>query len=217
MQAAKSGEARIFQPRNKTEHIGLRAIFQLGLKADHIKQSAQRIVLAQLHHGMRFNIRIMGIGQAARFHRPVPQRIASARRHHFNRQAAIEIGRVFFPFLKIRRVAFYQRVEKSIILRLVHRAVDIVLAGATGAKLVITRLVPANIHIHAVAINNRCNRIKKRQLVAAGHFADKLRQGRRGERAGCDDDMLPVGRNFSHFGARDCNVWVRFNFRRHAL
>ena len=174
MQAAKTGKARLFETGNKFKHMRLFAIFKLGLKAHHIEQSAERIILAQLHHGMRFHVGRMHIGQATRFHRAVAQSIATARGHNFNRQAAIEIGRVGFPLFKIGGVALDERVEESIILGFIHRAVDVIFARAARPDFIVARLIPADIHIDTVVINNRRNGIEKGQFIAARHLANLL-------------------------------------------
>ena len=83
------------------------------------------------------------------------RRVCAARGHHLYRQTAVEIGRVGFPFFEIGGFAVEQRVDKAVILRLIHRAIDIILARAAGAELVIARLDPADIHIDAVVIDNR--------------------------------------------------------------
>ena len=173
--------------------------------------------MPKLNDRIGFYPRIMRIGQAARFHGAVTQRFASTCRHHLDRQAPIKVRCVLFPFFEICRVAFNERIKESIILRLVHRAIYVVLAGATRAEFVIARLVPANIHIDAVAINNRRNGIEESQLIAARHFPDSFRQGGGGKRAGGDNHMLPIGRNFRHFFALNCNIRMRFNVVCHGL
>ena len=83
----------------------LRAVFQLGLKADNVVERAELVVLAQLNDCVRLHCWIARIGQSDRLHRPVPQRLAAARGHHFDRQAAVEIGSVLFPFLEVGLLA----------------------------------------------------------------------------------------------------------------
>ena len=132
MNTAQAGKFSVFQAGNLAEDLGLRAVFQLGLKADHVEQRAQRIVLAQLHNGIGFHVRIMRIGQAHRLHRSPTQSLATALGHHFNRQAAIKIRRVF-PFLEFGFRAINQRVNEGIILVFIHRAVEI--GGLVGLRL----------------------------------------------------------------------------------
>ena len=70
----------------------LLAMLQLGLEADHVVERTQRVVLAKLHHGIGPPSGAR-IGKADRLHRPEAQGFAAALRHHFDRQAAFEIGR----------------------------------------------------------------------------------------------------------------------------
>ena len=53
VKAAQPREFCLLQAGNGAEDADLFGMFQLGLKAHHIPQSAQLIVLAQLHHRMR--------------------------------------------------------------------------------------------------------------------------------------------------------------------
>ena len=50
MQAAKPGKACNFQSWYQAKHICLGTIFQLGLKAHHIEQRAERIILPKLNN-----------------------------------------------------------------------------------------------------------------------------------------------------------------------
>ena len=52
VQAAEPRELGLLQPGDHAEDVGLRAVLQLGLEADHVPQRAQRIVLAQLDDGV---------------------------------------------------------------------------------------------------------------------------------------------------------------------
>jgi hypothetical protein len=51
--AAEAGElSHLLKAGDGAEDVGLRAVFQLGLEADHVPQRAERIVLAQLDDGV---------------------------------------------------------------------------------------------------------------------------------------------------------------------
>ena len=91
MQAAQSGEFRGFEPRDGLEDPELIAMLQLRLEADDIVERTELVVLAQLHDGIGFLVGLMRIGEAARLHRPVPQRLGPALGHHLDRQTAVEI------------------------------------------------------------------------------------------------------------------------------
>ena len=105
MQAAEPREFGVLQPWNGAEDALLRAVLQLGLEADDVVERAELVVLAQLHDRIGFHGRIVRVGQPDRLHRPVPQRLGAALGHHFDRQAAVEIGRVGLPVLEIDLLA----------------------------------------------------------------------------------------------------------------
>ena len=52
MQAAEPSELGIAEAGNGAKNPRLLAVFQLGLKADHVEQGAELVVLAQLHDGI---------------------------------------------------------------------------------------------------------------------------------------------------------------------
>ena len=118
-------ELCFLQPWYHTKDLLLFAIFQLGLETDHIIQRAELIILTQLYHGKRL-LRPMRIFKPHRLHRTKAQCFPAAFRHHFHRQTALKIGRIFFPFTELRFLPAEQRVYKSIILILRKRAVDVI-------------------------------------------------------------------------------------------
>ena len=134
--AAQPGEAGVFQPGDHPEHLGLCAVFHLGLEPHDVEQRTQGIVAPQLNHGMRFYVRLMRIGQAHRFHRTVAQGFASTLGHHLDRQAAIEIAGGF-TFVKLGLVGGQQGVDERLVLIAVHRAVQIGGTFFLGLALVI--------------------------------------------------------------------------------
>src|SRR3546814_21177752 len=85
-----------------------------------------------------------GIGPAAgarivepdAFHRAKAQCFDPAFGHHLDRHAAFEIGGVGLPILEIGLVAVDQPLDEGVILVLVHRAVDIILAVADRPDIV---------------------------------------------------------------------------------
>ena len=52
MQAAQPRELGVLEARDHAEDLGLGAVLQLGLEADHVEQGAERIVLTQLDDGV---------------------------------------------------------------------------------------------------------------------------------------------------------------------
>ena len=204
MQPAEPGELRILQPGNHPQHPRLVAVFQLGLEAHHVEERAERIVLPELHDGMGFHQRIVGVGQADRLHRAVAQRLAAALRHHLDGQAAVEIGRRGFPFLEVGLVAGNQRIDEGFVLRLVHRAVDVILAVAARPDLVVARLEPGHVHVDGFAVDDGRDGVEEGQLLLARQRQDRFGQGRRGEGAGGDDHRGPfLRRQAGHFAALD--------------
>ena len=117
MQAAEARELGVLQARDHAEDARLLAVLQLGLEADHVPQRAERVVLAQLHHGVGPPAAVVRIGEADRLHRAEAQRLAAALGHHLDRQAAVEVGRVRFPLLERGLVAGEQRVDEGLVLR----------------------------------------------------------------------------------------------------
>ena len=199
MQAAEPRKLRLLQAGNHPEDIGLGTVFQLRLEADNIVKRTQRIVLPQLDHGIGLDRGIVGIGQAHRLHRSMTQGLGTAFRHHLDRQAAIEIGNMF-PFLEDRLLAFDQRVHKCLVLVLVHRAVDIILAGATRPDLVVPRLEPGNVHVDRIAMNDRCDGIEEGKRSRSRFLADGFGKPGRRQRSCSDDDIVPLfGRKAGHF------------------
>src|SRR3546814_2627519 len=99
MQAAEARELGVFQAGNGAEDAGLLAVLQLGLEADDVVERAERIVLAELHHGVGPLVAVRVV-QADRLHRAVAQRLRPALGHHLDGQAALEVGRRLFPLLR---------------------------------------------------------------------------------------------------------------------
>jgi len=129
-------------------------------------------------------------------------------------QTAIEIGRAF-PFLEADRIAGDQRIDEGMILCLIHGAVDVVLAVATRAHLVVAGLVPANIHVDAVAMDDRCDRVEERQRIFACLRLDGGGKLGRGERACGDDRVAPfLRREARHNFANNGNEWMRLKLSR---
>ena len=109
-----------------------------------------------------------------------------------------------------------QRLDEGLVLRLVHRAVDVVLAGAAGPDLVVARLEPADVHVDRVEMDDRRDGVEEGQRIGAGRVGDRLGERRRGERAGGDDRLVPVRRRQAgDFLARDGDQRMRLEPRGH--
>ena len=159
---------RILQPRNQPQHPRLFAKLQVILKSDQVVAVRAQILLAQLHHRPR-RLPRSRIAQPHRLHRPKAQRIAPPRRQHFDRQTALKIVELL-PLFALRRLRRQQRIEKAVILRAIHRAVDVVRRALVPSRRKIHPL-----HVDRLRIHNRRNRIVKRQVPRAG---DPLRSPR---------------------------------------
>ncbi len=181
-------------------------MLQLGLEAHHVPQGAERIVLPQLDHRIGLLVRLVGVGQADGLHGPVAQGFAAPLGHDLDGQAAVEIGDVL-PVLELGLRPGQQGVDKGLVLVPVHGAVDIGRSVAAGAYLVIAGLAPADVHVHRLQRHDGRNGVEEGQLALAGQVEDCLRQGRRGERAGGDNDAVPrLGRQAGDLAAVQGNV-----------
>src|SRR5438132_397373 len=78
-------------------------------------------------------------------------------------QSAVEIRRRILPFLEFGFLAGEQIGDESLVLLVRQRTVDVVLAGAAGSELVVTRLKPGNRHVDRIAMDDRCDGIKKKR------------------------------------------------------
>ena len=106
--------------------------------------------------------------EAHRLHRPEAQRFRAALGHHFDRQAAFEIGRVLFPFLELGLRRRIQRGDEGFVLRLIHRAIDVGGLVAAGAFLVVARLLPGDVEVDRVRMHDRRDRVEEGERVFAG-------------------------------------------------
>src|SRR6266849_8373599 len=106
MDHAEADELSTFEPRNQSQHARLIAPFDLRLKADEAEMIAGEVVLAQLHGGVRLAAGAW-VDEADRLHRPEPQRVAPAVRHHFDRQAPLE-ELLFVEIVNSRRLRGHQ-------------------------------------------------------------------------------------------------------------
>src|SRR5207248_716470 len=83
MHHAEADELSLLEPGNQTEDTCLIAPFDLRLESDEAEMVAREVVLTQLHGGVWLATRAW-IDEADRFHRPEPQRVTAAMRHHFD-------------------------------------------------------------------------------------------------------------------------------------
>ena len=157
----------------------LLAVLQLGLEADDVPQRAERIVLAQLHDRVRPPAGAR-VAQADRLHRPEAQGLA-ARARPSPRSAGSRRNRACrLPLLELGLVAGQQRVDEGVVLRLVHRAVDVVGAVAARARLVVARLVPGD-RPGRCSRDGRSARWRRRRRARPRRSARAIASARAGE------------------------------------
>ncbi len=147
---------------------------------------------------------VVGIVEPDALHRAIAQRLDTARGHHLDRHAAIEIGRVGFPFLEFGLVAVDQALVEGEILLLGHRTVDVItVLIARRRALVPARLDPALAHVDAIAVHDRRDGIEESEPVLPGGADNAFCQSLRGQRAS-GDDRRPFGGQsvhpFAHHG-----------------
>ena len=209
MDAAQPREPRVFQRRDHAKDARLLAVFELGLEPDHVPQRAQRVVLAELHHGIRTPPGLW-IAQAHGLHRSEAQSVDPARRHHLDRQAAFEVGRRLLPFVELADVALEQLGHKGAVLLLGERAIDVVRVAAARAFLVVARLQPGFRHVDGLALDDRGDGIEEGEQLLSRQRAQGLRQSGRGEGTRRDDDAVPRCGRVQHFFAIDLDLRMRF-------
>ena len=115
---------RVLQPWDHSKDALLLRVGQTRLKTNQVVSRAVYVFSAQLHHSVR-PTPCTWIGKAYGFHWAKGQYAISPIRHHFNWQTAFKVFRLF------KRVRFHfaacaNRMQKRVILFLVHRTVDVV-------------------------------------------------------------------------------------------
>src|SRR3546814_8292521 len=102
----------------------------------------------------------------------------AARGHHLERNTAFEIGRVLFPILEVGLVAVDEALDKGVILLLVHRAVDIILAVADRTDLVPAARHPCDVHVDALAVDDGGDGVEEGERVLARRGAEDRKSPR---------------------------------------
>src|SRR4029079_16184051 len=117
-------ELGALEPGNHPQHARLLSPLHLRLEADEAEVIAGNVVLAQLDDGVGFPAGA-GVAQPDGFHRPEPQRVDAARRHHLDRQAALEEFR-WSEWLDAGLLGRRQRGVEGLVFLSGERAVEIV-------------------------------------------------------------------------------------------
>ena len=219
MDHAVAHELGLLQTGNHAQHACLLTPLQLRLEPHEAPVVARQVVLPQLHHGVRLPARAR-IHQSHRLHRPEPQRVAPAMRHHLNGKAALEKRRLV-EVVDRRRLGAHQRIVEPVVLVLGERAVEIVplpvvdTASGDGQTIVFAPLrlrafaivapdlrpqtpIPPTLPEHLVPVDrlgehDRADGVVEREVLGADHVHDIRRQRIRGERSGGDDPGRAVG------------------------
>ena len=226
MHHAEADELGVLEARDQRQHARLLAPFQLRLEADQAEVVAGEVVLAQLHRRVG---RTPGarVDQADRLHRAEAQRVASAVRHHFNRQAPFE-ELLLVEVMNGCRFGGDDRVVEAVVLLLRHRAVQVITLAIIDATRR-TRRARATIVSAEAASPSRCAKDPGRvdrlgqddrtdgvvevEVVGADEGGDVRRQRFRCQRPGGDDqrEHRRVGRNPRDFLAHDGDQRVAVN------
>ena len=101
-------------------------------------------------------------------------------------------GRVL-PLLEGGLVGGEERVDESLVLGAVHRAVEVGGALGLGLALVVAGLEPGLGEVDGVEVHDRRDGVEEGEGALVGERADRLGERGGGERAGGDDDARPVG------------------------
>ena len=145
MHHAEADEFGLLESGNHAKDARLVAPFDLRLEPDEAEMVAREIVLTQLHRrvGLATGARI---DQPDRFHRPEPQRIAPAMRHHLDRQAPFE-ETFLVEVVDGGRFRRDQRVVEPLVLVACHRAVQVVAFAVVDAAGGIRHPAPGTSHL----------------------------------------------------------------------
>ena len=195
------------QRGNHRKHALLLRKLEARLKADQIIDRAQRIVLSELHNGVRLFARLR-VFEADGLHRAVAERILAPARHDLNGHAALEDVLVL-KAMHGRFLGSLQCFHKGDILVFFHRAVDIIRISA-----VIPRGEPRLFHVDRRECNEGRSRVKKAHVFLATEIVLNGRAHRvASQRARRDDDRR--FRNFCDLFFDHCDLRMTADLLRH--
>ena len=150
---------------------------------------------------------MMRVCQSNGLHRTKAQGFTAALGHHLNRQTTIKIARGFAR-VKLGLFGSQKRVNKRLILSVVHWTIQIGGALGFGFAFVIARLHPCLRHIYAIMIHNWRNCIEKCQRLSAVFGLNRLPQIPRGQRPGGNDPLAGCRQVFV-FTVHNRNIGMR--------
>src|SRR5215207_8671700 len=169
------------------------------LEADEVVGVGHQILLPELHGRVRLTPRPR-VSQAHRLHRPVAQRIDPAPRQLFYRQTRLEPARLL-ETLERDALRADERLVEARVLRLVHRAVEVVVPA-----LPVTRRAEGDAGIDRLGRDDGRDGVVEVEPRPRGQPRDLLGQRVGAERPGRDDIhgiFVKTGRLFPyHFDVR---------------
>ncbi len=170
----------LLQAGNHAQYAALFGIGHLGLESDHIVETCLAIVLAQLDDGER-TLRGARVGESHRLHRTEGKRVMATACQFLDRHAAFEVDRAF-ERMERELVGGQYGADKGVILRLVHRAIDIIVAAFT-----LTRSLEGDFHVDRFRGDDRSDGVVEIKVAWAEQTIQLVAQGGAGKRAGRDD------------------------------
>ncbi len=114
MDGSVAEKLRLLQSGDHPEYPLLLGDPKPRLKSDHIPHAPGPILAPELHHGICLAAG-PGVGETDGFERPESEHVFPARRHHFDWQAPLEIGRLI-ELVPVMQVGSLERIEKRQVL-----------------------------------------------------------------------------------------------------
>ena len=128
-----------------------------------------RVFLAQLDHRVRTPPG-PGIRQPHRLHRPEAQRLASAPRDLFNRQAGLEIASLVLFDMGRHALGREHSVQERLVFGFIERAVQIVVRAVQ--RFAVARRPERYREIDRLGVDNRADAVVEKQPGCAGETRD---------------------------------------------
>ena len=207
MDHAHAHELGIREAGDHAEDALLLAPLELGLEAHHREMAGRQVVLPELHHRERSTTRAR-IDEADRLHGPEAQRVAPAAGDDLDGQAALE-EELVLEGVQLGALGRGQGLMEAVVLRLVERAVDVVVAplavarGAEGAR-----------EVDRLRLHHGAHRVVEVEVRLADEGGDLRRQRVRGEGSG-GHDRDGILRQRDDLAAVDPDLGQRLHRLRH--
>ena len=192
-------ELRLLQPGDQPQHPRLLPPLEVGLEPHQIPEAAVPVLLPQLHHGVGplgpthlpiVDIPPAGIPEPDRLEGAIAHGVLPPPRQLLDRQAALEeAGALLVKVLELGLLRRQQRRSEGRVLRLIHRAVDVI-----GVALVVAAGPKGHGQVDGVAVHNRTGGIEEVAVGPAGELPQLLRQAVAGEGTGGKHGDLVGGR-----------------------